>query len=201
MKWKASSGNQNQFLDDCLLGHASLSNSPFFNYFKEDNITRFWPYVKDNVYDGCWKNLTEISGEPGSLQCSLNLINLSLDPSIEDALIWTTSSFGNFSMFSTFRIFYSMYHLPPFWARVWNSKLIPKINISFWILLWEINITLDNLCKRGLSIANKCFLCYDNYDSTIHFILDYPFVRMWSHFFSLWNISWVFPSYLVDIWV
>ena len=37
------------------------------------------------------------------------------------------------------------------WAKAWIKALIPKINIFFWTLLQNKNLTLDHLQKRYFS--------------------------------------------------
>ena len=43
---------------------------------------------------------------------------------------------------------------------VWNPWVPSKVSFFAWEATWEKVLTLDQLERRGWSLANRCFLCY-----------------------------------------
>ena len=76
---------------------------------------------------------------------------------------------------------------------IWNPVIPPKIGIFTWEAAWGKMLTLDNLKRRGMTFANRCFLCED--EETIDHLLIYckSAKMLWDLFLSIVEISWVFP--------
>ena len=49
-----------------------------------------------------------------------------------------------------------LYHL------VWNLVVPPKIGVFAWEATWGKVLTLDQLKRRGMAFANRCFLCEED---------------------------------------
>ena len=53
---------------------------------------------------------------------------------------------------------------------------------------------LDQLKRRGMTFANRCFMCKEDVETIDHILIHCKSVKMlWNLFFSIVGISWVFP--------
>ena len=77
---------------------------------------------------------------------------------------------------------------------VWNPVVPPKIGVFAWEAAWGKILTLDQLKRRGMSFANKCFMCEEEDETIDHLLIHCKFAKMlWDLFLSIVGISWVFP--------
>ena len=55
-------------------------------------------------------------------------------------------------------------------------------------------LTLDQLKRRGMAFANRCFLCEEDKETIDHLLIHSKSVKMlWNLFLSIVGTSWVFP--------
>ena len=55
-------------------------------------------------------------------------------------------------------------------------------------------LTLDQLKRRGMTFANRCFMCEEEEETIDHLLIHCKFAKMlWDLFLSIVGISWVFP--------
>ena len=55
-------------------------------------------------------------------------------------------------------------------------------------------LTLDQLKRRGMTFANRCFICEEDKETINHLLIHFKSVKMlWNPFLSIIGISWVFP--------
>ncbi|RVX01293.1 hypothetical protein CK203_031217 [Vitis vinifera] len=59
---------------------------------------------------------------------------------------------------------------------------------------WGKVLTLDQLQRRGWSLANKCSLCYAHEESIDHMLLHCGKARLWEVLFSLFRVCWVIQA-------
>ena len=78
---------------------------------------------------------------------------------------------------------------------VWNPVVPPKIGVFAWEAAWGKVLTLGQLKCRGMSFANRCFMCEEEEETIDHFLIHCKFAKMlWDLFLSIVGISWVFPQ-------
>ena len=78
---------------------------------------------------------------------------------------------------------------------VWNPVVPPKIGVFAWEAAWGKVLTLDQLKRRGMSFANKCFMREEEEETINHLLIHCKFAKMlWDLFLSIVGISWVFPQ-------
>ena len=55
-------------------------------------------------------------------------------------------------------------------------------------------LTLDKLKRRGIILANRCFLCEEEEETIDHLLIHCPRAKMiWELFLAIVGSSWVFP--------
>ena len=78
---------------------------------------------------------------------------------------------------------------------IWNSVIPPKFGFFTWEATWGKVLTLDNLKRRGMTFANRCFLCEEDEETINHLLIHCRSAKMlWDLLLSIGGISWVFPS-------
>ena len=71
----------------------------------------------------------------------------------------------------------------------------PKISFFAWEVSWGKVLTLDQIQKRGWALANRCHFCQEHQEFVDHLLLHCKKTRdVLKLFFTLFGMSWVFPS-------
>ena len=115
-------------------------------------------------------------------------------PTGEDMLLLKEVKVKSFSV----KVMYKGYDISPacdFPHRlIWNSVVPPKMGIFTWEVAWGKVLTLDNLKRRGMTFANRCFMCEEDEETIDHLLIHCKSAKMlWDLFLSIVGISWVFP--------
>ena len=83
--------------------------------------------------------------------------------------------------FSTRLMYRKLVQSPPiaFPSRsIWNPIVLPKIGFFAWEASWCKVLTLDWLKRRGVTLANRCFLCEEEDESIDHLLIHCPRAKM-----------------------
>ena len=112
----------------------------------------------------------------------------------EDMLLLKEAKGKSFSV----KVMYKGYDLSPtcdFPHRlIWNSVAPPKMGIFFLRSSLGQILTLDNLKRRGVAFANRCFMCEEDEEIINHLLIHCKSAKMlWDLFLTMVGISWVFP--------
>ena len=76
---------------------------------------------------------------------------------------------------------------------IWNPAVPPKIGFFAWEATWGKALTLNQLKHRGMTFANRCFLCEEDEETTVHLLIHCKSAKMlWNLFLSIVGTSWVF---------
>ena len=74
---------------------------------------------------------------------------------------------------------------------IWNSWAPIKVRFFVWEATWKGIPTMDNLKRRGWTLANRCFLCKGK-EFCNHILLHYfKASLLWWFVFSLFRVAWV----------
>ena len=77
---------------------------------------------------------------------------------------------------------------------IWNPILPPKLGFFAWEASWAKVLTLDQLKRRGIPLANVCFLCEDDEETIDHLLIHCSRAKMlWDLFLAIVDSSWMFP--------
>ena len=115
-------------------------------------------------------------------------------PNGEDMLLLKEVKAKSFSV----KVMYKGYDISPAfdfpYCLIWILVIPLKIGIFTWEAAWGKVLTLDNLKRRGMAFANRCFLCEEDEETIDHLLIHCKSAKMlWDLFLSIIGISWVFP--------
>ena len=81
----------------------------------------------------------------------------------------------------------------PHWF-IWNYWVHSKVSFFAWEAAWGRILTLDMLKRRGIVLANKCFLCEEMEEAIDHLLLHCSKARLlWDLLLAIVRVNWVFP--------
>ena len=61
---------------------------------------------------------------------------------------------------------------------VWNPVVPQKIGVFAWETAWGKVVTLDQLKRRGMTFANRCFMCEEEEETIDHLLIHCKSVKM-----------------------
>ena len=113
----------------------------------------------------------------------------------EDDVFWVVRKSGSFSVKSFLSILEEVRVSPFPSSIVWNAWVLPKVCFFAWEATWGKVLILDQLQRRGWSLANRCSLCYAHEESVDHILLHCGKARLlWELLFSLFRLCWVIQA-------
>ena len=174
-------GRRINFWIDVWCGGEALSNPTLFNLAtnKEAKVADIWE-IREG--DGCWSptflralNDWEIEEMTRFLH---TLHDQKFHPTGVDKLSLQNVEDRGFSVKSMYK---GVDVFPPFvfpHRIVWNPVVPPKIGVFAWEAAWGKVLTLDQLKRRGMSFANKCFMCEEEEENIGHLLIHCKFAKM-----------------------
>ncbi|XP_071697302.1 uncharacterized protein [Rutidosis leptorrhynchoides] len=137
-------------------------------------------------------------------EMGLLLSNVQLDEAVEDRLIWSASSEGDYSVADAVRILVQTIFVdPPTWPKViWGNNVPSKVMVFHRLAIRNSHPVYDVLTKRHIlpsSQFNLCIWCLEEVETVNHLLLHCKWVfKIWSALFSWWNLVWVIPASIED---
>lgn len=122
--------------------------------------------------------------------------NFSLNPQVRDSIAWNNSIDKVYSVKSGYTHFITRNLIIESWPwkLIWKTKLPPKVICFSWTALHEACLTQDNLRRRKIQMANRCYMCHSSLESVNHLLLHCTVAsEIWNMFFLLFGLSWVMP--------
>jgi len=115
----------------------------------------------------------------------------------EDKMIWKGEKSGNYSVKSEYRICVSEIadnshmHVQGRWNLIRKLKVPPKIKKFLWRVCRGCFLTRARLNSRGVSCSTDCVHCNNNYEDSIHVLIECPkAVQVWKDYnihANLWD--------------
>jgi len=109
-----------------------------------------------------------------------------------DKLRWGYRMEGNFSIKEAFHLARGppAANPDPFWKKLWEAKLWPKITLFLWLVIRGRVLTWDNLQKRGFTGPSQCVLCCQNSEDMRHILDSCPMaLDLWDRGATLFHRS------------
>ena len=79
---------------------------------------------------------------------------------------------------------------------IWNPIVPTKVGFFVWEVWWGKILTMDQLKKRGFSLANRCLFCGQTEEVLEHLFIHCPKIwNLWTTLFSLSKSGWVVPTW------
>ena len=92
-------------------------------------------------------------------------------PTCEDKLMLKDVKEKGFSVKIMYKGF-DISHAFDFASRlVWNPVVPPKIGVFAWEAAWGKVLMLDQLKRRGMAFANRCFMCEEEEKTIDHLLI------------------------------
>ena len=125
---------------------------------------------------GGWDLLFEKHFNDWELETVENLFNLIKDKKInsleQDKRVWKLTKYGRFSIKSSFDFLEGERETSLFPKRLFWNKWVPsKMGFFAWEAWWERVLTMDQLKRKGFSLANRCPLCGKDEENIKHMLL------------------------------
>ena len=99
-------------------------------------------------------------------------------PQLSDKLWWKKTKSGSYSVKSCFDLLEGRrQHQVPI-KMMWNPIVPTKVRFFVWEVWWGKVLTMNQLKKRGLSLASRCPLCKEVEEAIEHLLIHYP--KIWS---------------------
>ncbi|RVW15499.1 putative inactive ATP-dependent zinc metalloprotease FTSHI 1, chloroplastic [Vitis vinifera] len=152
---------------------------------------RFWKdkWCGDEPLYESFPSLFSISGlkMPGYRKCGTQMV---VQRENEDKMVWTASRSGVFSVKSLYSTLEPGGSALFPYVGIWRACVPPKVAFFTWEASWGKILTLDQLQRRGYSLANRCFLCLAEAETVDHLLLHCVMTRaLWNLLFSLFGVE------------
>ena len=149
--------------------------------------------------DGCWSPTFLRSLNDRELEKMTRFLQILHDhkfrPTGVDKLTLKNAMDKGFSVKSMYKGFDVSPALDFPHRMVWNPVVPPKIGVFAWEVVWGKMLTLDQLKRRGMTFANRCFMCEEEEETIDHLLIHCKLAKMlWDLILSIVGISWVFPQ-------
>ena len=109
---------------------------------------------------------------------------------LEDRVVWVGAKDGNFVVKRLYGELDLRREIVFPSKVIWNAWAPPEAKIFAWEATWNKILTLDNIKKRGWEVANRCYFCKKEEESTDHLLFHCDLTRdlMELCFFLVWCV-------------
>lgn len=203
-RWEIQNGEEVYFWDDTWLREKLLIQYEEFqecfawakrrqglmvkDYLLQDHGRLIWNFRSSNISD-IHDKMKILRDEVQVRQWRLNLDS-------RDVISWKHNKSGQYTIKDGFEIVNKddMAGNDGIWRRVWMPGILPKITFFTWSAMHGKILTLDNLQKKGFSLANKCIMCGKENETVDHLLPHCHIVGfIWYSMAERFSLYWVFP--------
>lgn len=117
----------------------------------------------------------------------------------KDSLRWNFSKSGSYSVKSFYTELFNQAEpcLKKVIPKIWANLAPPRIEIFIWLAILERINTKNKLALLNIipMADRRCTFCQEWPEDTSHLFLHCSFaMKIWSWWWGIWNIAWVWPS-------
>ena len=107
---------------------------------------------------------------------------------------------GSFTVKSSYNLLEGGSHQLVPSKLLWNPCVPTKISFFAWEVWWGKILTMNQLKKRGFTLASRCPFCGEKEKVMEHIIIHCPKIwEVWTAIFSMPKGGWVFPYSVQDL--
>ncbi|KAJ3691188.1 hypothetical protein LUZ61_020352 [Rhynchospora tenuis] len=135
---------------------------------------------------------------------NMDFFSASVTIATDQSLTWRWTSQGTYTANSAYKVLADTGVRCLYQARLWKTKVPPKIKIFLWLLLQDRLLTQENLILRGWPTIQSCTTCRSLVmETSIHLFIQCPFAhRLWDLIQDHYNLPvLLFTSNLLDFWL
>ena len=130
--------------------------------------------------------------------CTLSTKRLS--PLLVDILRWNGAKDGMFLVKSCYDLLEGGRQQLVSVKMIWNPIAPKKVGFFVWEVWWGKILTMDQLKKRGFSLASRCPFCGQTDKVLEHLFIHCPKIwKLWTTLFSLSEGGWVCPYMVKEL--
>ena len=184
-------GRKVRFWEDVWCGGASLCSS-FSSLYevassKGDMVADLWEVTGTR---GGWNFRFKRHFNDWELEEAQRFMGIistkSLSPFSVDRIWWSGAKDGMFSVKSSYDLFDGGRQHLVLVKMIWNPIAPTKVGFFVWEVWWGKILTMDQLKKRGFSLASRCPFCEQTEEVLKHlFIHCHKIWDLWTTLFSL----------------
>jgi len=104
-----------------------------------------------------------------------------------DSMLWIQASSHGFAVKSYYKMLQLGEHCSSPWKSIWKVKAPPHIAFFLWTAAKGRIITIDNLRRRGFSLANWCCLYKKNEQTINHLLVHCEYITGLCIWFSTYS--------------
>jgi hypothetical protein len=132
---------------------------------------------------------------------------VSLQPDVEDTLVWKWTQHGIYSSSSAYRAQFLGSYINHKISLIWRARTENKCKFFAWVLIQNKLLTADNPARREWPHHPSCALCNGPIESGLHLCLTCPFahevwntVLAWESFSLPQHVVWSNISSISEWW-
>ncbi|KAE8782027.1 hypothetical protein D1007_44776 [Hordeum vulgare] len=123
------------------------------------------------------------------------VVDIHLDESQQDAIVWKFETSEEFSTSSAYHLFFAPNQDFGCAPAIWKSKAPPRLKFFMWLVVHGRCLTADNLERRGWPNQGACVLCSATQESCTHLFVHCRFANeVWTRFRGWLGASFPIPA-------
>lgn len=122
-------------------------------------------------------------------------MQVSLDPNVEDSILWPASPSHQYSASSAYQLFFMAKTKSASGSKIWKAGAPSRCKFFMWLAVQGRCLTMDNLLKRGWPHQSCCVLCSAEPETCLHLFAGCSYTGwIWSRLQAWLNIPFATPA-------
>jgi hypothetical protein len=117
----------------------------------------------------------------------------------EDKICWAPLKRRFFEVKSYYKLRINSKPVDGTWKSIWKSKAPPMVAFFVWTAALGKILTMDNLRKKNIIVAEWCCMCKKSGESIVHLLLHCEVaMEVWNMVCHLFGVMWVMTGSVVE---